>query len=62
MLNISTGVWVLHTPNTIQHLLLPFFYMFWQDFDAKMKKNYEKELNLVLFPNAGLHKNAGLAP
>ena len=53
MLYISTSVWVLHTPNTIQHLLLPCFYMFWQDFDAKMKKNHWKAYKFVLFPKTG---------
>ena len=35
--------------------------MFLQDFDAKMKKVEERTYFLALFPNAGWHKNNGIA-
>ena len=38
------------------------FFMRFQDFDAKRKKNEAKKCCMALFSNAGQHKNAGLVP
>ena len=44
LLYILPIVWVLRTPNTSQNLLFPCFQMFFQVFDAKMKKNAAKRV------------------
>ena len=54
LLHSLTGVWVLPTPKAGWNLLFHVFCTFLQDYDAKIMRNWHF---LILFSNAGRHKN-----